>query len=131
MIKKSKKSQGFLTENIIFIILNVIFFSLMFLFLARVGTDTSTIEKVYVRQIALAIDEMKPGTEIILFLPKLFETAEKNKFTGNIFEGSLYDDGLLVLTLDKGKGASMRYFTKLNSGAIIPDSSKKTVTIKA
>ncbi|MEK6882691.1 MAG: hypothetical protein AABY22_23920 [Nanoarchaeota archaeon] len=69
MIKKSKKSQGFLTENIIFIILNVIFFSLMFLFLARVGTDTSTIEKVYVRQIALAIDEMKPGTEIILFLP--------------------------------------------------------------
>jgi len=71
------KKAGILHENVIFIILNVVFFSVMFLFIYLQGSSVHVIEEETAKQVALLIDASKPGTEIEVNLADFFEKAEK------------------------------------------------------
>src|SRR3989338_11032712 len=88
---KNKKGE-ILVENVIFIVLNIIFISILIFFLFKQGSGAVLLEQTYSKQIALMIDSAKPAMEIKLNMEKAKEVAEKNKIdfkdavsiTGNV-----------------------------------------------
>lgn len=97
---KDKKGT-ILIENVIFIILNVVFISILLLFLWRQGSGSVLIEQTHAKQISLLIDSAKPGMEIKLNMDDAKKIADENKFdfdkivsiTGNIVMVKLSDKG--------------------------------------
>jgi len=88
---KSEKAE-ILVENIIFILLNIIFISILIFFLFKQSSGAALLEQTYSKQIALMIDSAKPVMEIKLNMEKTKKIAEENKFdfkdvvsiTGNV-----------------------------------------------
>lgn len=74
---KSKNGQ-ILVENVLFIVLNVVFISILLIFLFRQGSGAVIIEQTYSKEIALLIDSSKPVMEIKVNLEKAKKLAEKN-----------------------------------------------------
>ena len=74
---KNKKAE-ILHENVIFIILNVVFFSVMIAFIYLQSSSVHLMEEETAKQVALLIDASKPGTDIEVNLKDFFEEAEKN-----------------------------------------------------
>ena len=75
---KSEKAE-ILVENIIFILLNIIFISILIFFLFKQSSGAALLEQTYSKQIALMIDSAKPVMEIKLNMEKMQNIAEKNK----------------------------------------------------
>jgi hypothetical protein len=70
------KKASFLHENLIFIILNVMFFVIMLLFVTMKGSEIHLAEEEVSKQIALLIDVSKSGTRLEINLQEFFEKAE-------------------------------------------------------
>ena len=66
MKKRLNKKANILTENIIFIVLNLLFITILILFLFSKMGSAAVLEEKYAKQIALIIDSAKPFTEISL-----------------------------------------------------------------
>ncbi len=116
MLLKNKKSQDLLTGTMMFLILNVIFFGVMIILSAWAGSGAAMIEKKEARRIALAIDEMKPGTELSIYLGDIYTAAKKNHFE----EASIIIDtstNTVTVNITAGKGHSYKYFTAVPPGA--------------
>lgn len=79
-----EKRGTILVENVIFIILNFVYLSILVAFLVNQATDASIIEQSYSKQIALLIDSAKPGMEIYLNMEDAFDKAEKSEYSGEI-----------------------------------------------
>ncbi len=108
------EKRGILQSTVIFIILNAVFFAAMLFFVAWAGTNVSVKEQTYAKEIALLIDQAKPGTNLTMDISELYNLAEKNKYTGEIIK---IDSGTkeVNIKLILGKGYSFKYF---NSAAI-------------
>jgi len=76
-----KKRGEILIENIIFIILNLVFFGILVLFLINQGSGSIFLEKFYAKQVALLIDSSSPGTVMKLNMEEPMKVAEKNGIT--------------------------------------------------
>ena len=100
-IKNKSKKGNVLMENIVFIILNLIFLTILILFLLKQGGGAIILEQAYAKQIALLIDSAKPGAEIYLNMEKGKKVAEKNsvefkdvvKINNNIVMVKLSEEG--------------------------------------
>jgi len=117
---KSKKADENLLEQVIFIILNVLFFATLLFFAWRSAGADSLIEETYAKKIGLIIDFMKPGTEVRINLDYLYDQTKNNKYNGDpveIFTGS---NEIVIKLKDKG-GYRYRYFTQLVSAEIPRD----------
>jgi hypothetical protein len=125
---KNKRSQNLLSGTIIFVIMNALFFGIMLIFISQAGTGADALEKIYSRQVALAVDNMKPGTEVQLYLPKLFDMADANKLKTPVLSVD-YNSCQITVRSDAGDGNSYYCFGKINS--IIIDISNKTITLKS
>jgi len=94
------KKGKILTENIIFIVLNLIFVTILIVFLVgRIGSN-SVLEEKYAKQIAMIIDSAKPVTRIDLNMEDALNKKEegwdaKNMVTikGNIVTVKLGEKG--------------------------------------
>ncbi len=73
-----KKRGTILVENVIFIVLNLLFLSILMLFLFRQGSGAVLLEQSYSKNIALLIDSAKPVMDLKLNMQDAFELAEKN-----------------------------------------------------
>jgi hypothetical protein len=112
LIKKSNKRGNILTENLVFIILNIIFITILFLFIFRQGEGAVILEESYTKQIALLLDSAKPGMIIQLNMEKAISLAEKNKLnTDNIV--TISGNIVTVKLSDKG-GYSYTFFNNVN-----------------
>ena len=76
LLLKNKKAD-ILHENVIFIILNVVFFSMMLVFIYLQGSSVHLAEEETAKQISLLIDASRPNTVLEINLEKLFLEAEK------------------------------------------------------
>ncbi len=74
MLQKSKKGN-LLTENVIFIILNLIFFGMLVGYLYIQSSSTHLEEQATAKEIA------RPGTSISLNLEKLFEKSDSKEIS--------------------------------------------------
>ena len=65
-----EKRGTVLVENVIFIILNLLFLSILVLFLVKQGSGAIVLEQAYSKQISILIDSAKPPMEIQLDMEK-------------------------------------------------------------
>lgn len=84
MIKRRNKKANILTENIIFIILNLVFLTILLLFLFSKMQSVAVLEEQYAKQIALIIDSSKPVMDIRLNMEKAFNKKEEGWSIKNI-----------------------------------------------
>ena len=83
MIRKKRRGE-ILAENIVFIILNLLFLSTMILFIYSKTGSESVLEEKYAKQIALIIDSAESGMVVHLNMEDALAKAEKNFGEGNI-----------------------------------------------
>lgn len=99
-IKKSKRGT-ILVENIIFIILNLLFLTVLVLFLIKQGSGAIVLEQAYSKQIAMLVDSAKPVMLIKMDMDKGKSIAESNginfgsvvSITGNMVSVKLTEKG--------------------------------------
>jgi len=108
ILQDKRGTESLLTE-ITFSILILVAVVILFLFVSSKSGDFRITEQVYAKQIALLIDQAKPGTKINLEISSIFEIAQKNKFSG---ETIFIDDNnkKVTIRLAEGKGYSIDYF---------------------
>jgi len=125
---KAKKGDEILLENVIFLILNLAFFSFVIWFLLRQGSGAIILEQSYAKNIVLLIDSAKPTTEITLNMEDAFDLAEENgidrkdivKITGN----------LVSVKLSKNGGYAYSFFNEADVTAYPDVYSEKNYIIK-
>ncbi|MBT4258009.1 hypothetical protein HOD88_02410 [archaeon] len=99
-----------LVENLIFIMLNLIFLSILTLFLLKQGSGAIVLEESYAKQIALLIDSAKPGALIKLNMEKGIELAREN----NVEQMMRIDNNLVTIKLSKNGGYSYSFFNEVD-----------------
>lgn len=77
------KKAEILTGNLIFIILNLLFFSILFVFIISKAGDSSSLEEAYAKKIALLIDSSKPGTKISIDMASAIDKKDKD-YSGKV-----------------------------------------------
>lgn len=106
-----KKRGQILVENIIFIVLNLIFLTILILFLYSKTGGEAILEEKYSKQIALLIDSAKPGMEIHLNMEDAIEKAEENNWDKNKIV-SISGNTVTVKLREKG-GNSYLFFNDI------------------
>jgi len=100
IIRKISKKGNILTENIIFIVLNLVFIMILMLFLFSKIDSTAVLEEKYAKQIALMIDSGMPGMTISFDMKDAYDKLEEGlewadavKINGNKVYVKLSDKG--------------------------------------
>ena len=106
-LKKQKKGN-ILTENIIFIILNLAFLSILIVFLFTKVGGAAVLEEKYAKQIALLIDSAEPGMRIQLNMEDAIGKArdEKRDLDRIVF----IEDNIVNVQLREEGGSSYSFF---------------------
>lgn len=73
------KRGNIVMENLVFIILNLVFFSILVLFIFTKMSSSFVLEERTAKGIALMIDSAKPGTLIRINFEEQIKSAEKEK----------------------------------------------------
>jgi hypothetical protein len=102
-----KNKKGILMGNVIFIILNIVFFALLFYFVMDNVSGTGMKQKVLAKEIASFIDAAEPGTVIELDISAYKSIADNNKIKDFIQIG----DGQVKVVLRAGNGYTASYFS--------------------
>jgi hypothetical protein len=110
----NKQGSELLQENVIFIILNVTFFSVMLLFIYLQSSSVHILEQETAKRIALMIDVAKPGTTIELNLKKLMDKAEKDKVNRNAVIKIDNDNNLIIVRGSKNSYYEYSYFNDID-----------------
>ena len=122
MEKKGKKGN-ILTENIIFIVLNLVFITILLLFLFSKAGGTAVLEEKYAKQIALLIDASEPIMTIDLNMEDALEAAEKENFPlGQVVE--INNNIVTVRLKEESKGYSYSFFNDVDAEANLETQNK-------
>jgi hypothetical protein len=104
MRKRRDKRGTILIENIVFIILNLLFLTILLLFIGKQGSGAVVLEQSYAKNIALLIDASRPVMEIKLNMEDAFKLAEKNGVKReDIVKINLKDNTVTVKLSAKGE----------------------------
>jgi len=103
----NKRGASILTENIIFIVLNIVYLSILVLFLFQQASGVTLLEESYSKQIALLIDSSKPGMEIYIDMTEGIEAAEEEKYSGNFV---IINDNLVTVKLSEKSSYTYSFF---------------------
>ena len=104
---KNKKGE-ILTENIIFLILNLVFLSILAVFLFSKTASVAVLEERYSKQIALALDAAEPGMTIYLDMKDAIKIAEKNSINPAAIVS--LRENIITVRLRNGEGYSYSFF---------------------
>jgi hypothetical protein len=112
-ILPNSNKGNILTENIIFIVLNLVFLAILIIFLFSKMGNAAVLEEKYAKQIALILDSAEPGMEIHLNMKDAIKIANKeNRNLDNII--SVQDNVVKVQLREKG-GYSYSFFNDIES----------------
>jgi hypothetical protein len=73
-----KKRGQILVENVVFIVLNLLFLSILIVFIYMQGNGAVLLEQSYAKNIALLIDSSQPVMDLKLNMQDAFDLADKN-----------------------------------------------------
>lgn len=124
MIKIKGKDGQILVENVIFIVLNLIFLSILILFLYSKVDSASVLEEKYSKQIALMIDSAEPGMRIHLNMEDAIKEAENNGWDVNKMV-SISGNSVIVKLREKGEN-SYEFFNDVDV-SVFPDTSLELI----
>ena len=106
-----KKRGTILVENIIFIVLNLVFLTIVFLFLFSKMGVAAILEERYAKEIALIIDSAKPGMNISLNMKEAIEKANDEKWKGKIV---FINGNIVTVQLREKGGYSYSFFNDID-----------------
>jgi len=109
----NKKAENIVLETIIFIVLNLVFFSVMLLFVLSSGEGAFIYEQRIAKQVALIIDYSKPKMAISMDVTEAMEIAKKelsDEKINNAFKIDNEEKKVIVDLSGKG-GHSYRFFS--------------------
>lgn len=124
----NKKGMDVSYSAIIFLTLNVIFISIMMIFVSSSSNNSLFYEQIYAKEIALFLDSAKPGMEIILNFDKGFDIAEGNNRKTNLVKIDEENNEIHVALRSSG-GYNMTYFTNYNI-TLVENSKQKWIYLK-
>ena len=113
------KRGNLLTENIIFIILTLIFFSILIFFIFSRTGGSALVEEELAKQIALAIDSSNPGTILKINVEKALGKAKKENYQGSIIS---VNGNVVTVKLREKSGYSYTFFNNVDA-KVFPDRS--------
>jgi len=125
MFVRNKKGE-ILVENIIFILLNVIYLSILIIFLLKQGSGAVFLEDSYSKNIALLIDSARPGMIMKLNLQELKDVSDKNAIPFSDVV-KISENYVTVKLSDKG-GKSYHFFNSINATAY-PDNTNPGIYV--
>jgi hypothetical protein len=106
------KRANILTENIVFIFINVAFLAIILLFLFSRMSGSAGIEERYAKQLAMIIDASKPGMEIYNEMTKAIDKAEDNDFP--LKKIVTISGNIVTVRLKEGAGSSYSFFNDVD-----------------
>ncbi|MDP3987003.1 MAG: hypothetical protein Q8P81_02140 [Nanoarchaeota archaeon] len=122
IIKRRNKKGNILTENIIFIILNIVFLSILMLFLFSKMGSAAVLEEKYAKQIALIIDSAEPAMAIDLEMEDAMDVAAKEGMNSrDIVE---IKENLVTVRLRSEGGYSYSFFNDVAVDKYVSESGK-------
>lgn len=119
MIKRGKRGN-ILTENVIFIVLNIIYITILIAFISNQGSGAVISEQVYAKQIALLIDSAKPGMILTLNMESVFEDAKKQGMDLN--EIVKITNNMVTVTMEnpeRREGQSYYFFNNVSVDKVV------------
>ena len=116
---KNRRGDNLLTENIIFIILTLVFFTILILFVFNQSNSAALKEEETAKQIALLIDAAKPGMIIRMNVEELLDKASENKYSKSII---FANGNFVTVKLRDNGGYSYSFFNDVDV-SIFPDTS--------
>ena len=122
-MEQKGKRGNILTENIIFIVLNLAFITILLIFLFSKTESASVLEEKYAKQIALLIDATEPSMTIHLDMEDALDVAEKENFpAGEIVK---ITENLVTVKLREDGGYSYSFFNDVEANANFDTLNKK------
>ena len=118
MVIKNKRAASILTENIIFIILNIVFLIILILFVFSKSGGAAVLEEKYAKKIALTLDSAKPFMIIKLNMQDAFGEMEKNWKPEDIVK---INDNVVSVKLREKGGYSYSFFNNIQISNYYPD----------
>jgi len=112
------KRGNILTENIIFIILNLVFLSILIVFLFSKMGAAAVLEEMHAKQIALMISAAEPGMTIHLDMENAIKIAKKEGI--NLNKITTIKDNIITVQLREKGGFSYSFFNDVDV-SVYPD----------
>jgi hypothetical protein len=106
---ESKKAESQIYSLVVFIIINVVVFSLLFAFFYRVSYGAFSWEQTYAKEIALILDKGKSGTEVFIDFERGFELLEKENIP--LTDSVRYKDGIVFVRLSNSEPYTVKVFS--------------------
>ena len=121
-MRRGNKKGELLVGNIIFIVLNLLFLTILFLFISQQGSGLILLEQSYAKQVALTFDLAKPGMTVFLDFEKGYEEIKTNfgenyDVQSNINNIIKINGNIVTVQLDKDerrKGYSYSFFNDID-----------------
>ena len=112
MKKRFGKKGSVLVENVIFIILNIAYLSILIFFLSKQGSGVIVLEQSYAKNIALLIDSAKPVMEMKLNMEDAINLAQKNGV--NKEDIVRVDENIVTVKLTPKGGYGYSFFNEVD-----------------
>lgn len=109
---KDKRGVNLINQTVIFIILNILFLSFLFFFVARAATGTAIYEQKYAKQIALVIDNSQPSTSVSINIEDINKILKKSEL--ETFKILNLQNNQVTFKLTEGEGYTYPYFSNYN-----------------
>ncbi|HKL23849.1 MAG TPA: hypothetical protein VJ912_00780 [Candidatus Nanoarchaeia archaeon] len=120
--KKFGKKGELLVENVIFIILNLVFLSIIVLFLVQQGNSVGELEETYSKKAALMIDSAEPVMKIKFDMRKGLEKINKKELD---FENALeIKNNKVIVSLSNDSYFDYHFFNDVSVSSY-PDKNNK------
>lgn len=111
--KMNKKAVDTFMENLVYLLIVVIFVAILWFSLTRIGSNSTFYEERNAKKIALMIDRAEPGMNIEIDAYEMDKIARKNNFYGNILKIDNNENKVNV-RLTGGKGYDHYFFNNVN-----------------
>ncbi|MBT3405483.1 hypothetical protein HN832_00730 [archaeon] len=123
LFDKRGEKNDMISPIIIYTIGNILFFTFLIIFIARVSTGTLNSEQLYAKEIALLIDGATPGMELEIDFTEGYKIASKNNVVdlkGNLEVTKLVkidnEANLLMVSLSSSGGYKFHFFSDYEVG---------------
>ena len=109
-LRRGQRKGEILLENIIFIVITLVFLSILILFIYKQSSGVSHLEQSYAKQIALFIDSAKPGTSVFL---DMHEISKEKWFSENFGDSVFINKNIVNVKFSEKGGYSYSFFNNV------------------
>ena len=110
----NKRGSTILIENVIFIILNLIFVSMLIAFIFTRSSSAGVLDEKYAKEIALALDAARPGMMITIYMNDAVKIAETNLGKNNLNNIVTISGNVVTVKLSPSASYSYSFFNNVS-----------------